>query len=303
MIGAIDIGGTKIALGLYDESGGLWEKDVIPTQAQSGANSAVIRIAKSIYDIANRSGGSLEGIGIGCTGPVYPRQGTVGNTDLLPGWEGFNLVSAVEKALNTRAFLENDADAAALGEWAWGVGSESRSFLLVTIGTGIGAGIILDGELYRGVDGSHPEIGHHFIDPSGPACACGGHGCWESLASGPAMEAWARAQHPQKFQRNARELCHAAEAGDEIAIKAVEREAYYLGIGIANLVTTFSPDVIALTGGVMSSQHLFIPKIRAMTDKMTGYVPHEQVNIIAVPDNVDAGLRGAAQVWIQNRAR
>ncbi len=301
MIGAIDIGGTKIAVGLYDENGKLWGKGIIPTEAASGRTSVVLRVATTMQAIIGKIGEKLEGIGIGCTGPVYPKTGTIGNTEFFPGWEGFNLVEAVESVLDVTAYLENDGDAAALGEWAWGVGAGSRSFLLVTIGTGIGAGIILDGKLYRGVDGSHPEIGHHFIDPSGPTCACGGKGCWESLASGPAMEAWAREHHPQKLDRSARELCYAAEKRDEFAMEAVEREAYYLGLGIANLVTTFSPEIIAITGGVMRSQHLFVPIIREMVNQMTGYVPHDRIQITAVPEDADAGLRGAAQVWIQNR--
>jgi glucokinase len=303
MIGAIDIGGTKIALGIFDESGKLWEKRVLPTQAISGPMPTVLRVANVFREIVFHTGTQLEGIGIGCTGPVYPKPGTVGNTEFLPGWEGFSLVEAVETALETRAYLENDADAAALGEWAWGVGAGSSSFLLVTIGTGIGAGIILDGNLYRGVNGAHPEVGHHFIDPNGPACACGGNGCWESLASGPSMETWAREHHPDKKQRTARELCRAAEDGDEIAIQVIEREAYYLGLGVANMVTSYTPDIIALTGGVMRSHHLFVPTICSMVARMTGYVPHGQVQIVAVPENADAGLRGAAQVWLQHRSK
>jgi glucokinase len=306
VIGALDIGGTKIAIGIYDDHGKLYAKEVIPTDAKAGAEAATFRIASSLYQMMRLeprlTGTTLDGIGIGCTGPVYPKTGKIGLTDLLPGWEGFCLSQAIEAKTGLKVFLENDADAAALGEWAWGAGLGSRSFLLVTIGTGIGAGVILDGRLYRGVDGSHPEIGHHFIDPGGPACACGGVGCWESLASGPAMEAWAQARHPQRLRRSAKELCQAAEQGDRLVTQAVEREAYYLGLGIANLVTTFSPEIIALTGGVMRSQHLFLPKILEMVARMTTYVPNERVKIVAIPDQADAGLRGAAQVWIHNQS-
>ena len=305
MIGAIDIGGTKIAFGIYDDQGNTHAKEVIPTDAKAGAEAAVIRIANMLermcLPVGKSTGLTLNGIGIGCTGPVYPDSGTVGLTDLLPGWEGFNLTQAIEAITGVKVFLENDADAAALGEWAWGSGSGSRSFLLVTIGTGIGAGVILDGKLYRGVDGSHPEIGHHFIDPGGPACACGGAGCWESLASGPAMEAWAQAHHPQQLRRSAKVLCQEADQGEYLAIEAVEREATYLGLGIANLVNIFSPEIIALTGGVMRSQHLFLPKIKEMVSRMTAYVPNDRVKIVAIPDQADAGLRGAAQVWIHNQ--
>ena len=167
----------------------------------------------------------------------------------------------------------------------------------MTVGTGIGAGLVLDGKLYRGVGGSHPEIGHHVIDPSGPACFCGAHGCWESLASGPAMERWAQAQHPQGTRKDARQICANAERGDALAQAAVQRTAYYLSIGLANLVTLFSPERIVLGGGLMQSFALFKDEIERTIQANCGLVPHEKVGIVQAALGADSGLVGAACVW------
>ncbi len=122
--------------------------------------------------------------------------------------------------------------------WPGGLERTAKRFIYVTVSTGIGAGVVLDGCIYRGVEGAHPEIGHHVIDPSGPLCFCGAHGCWESLASGPALAA--RAGLPSALA-----VCQAAERGEASARQAVAQEARYLGLGFANLITLFTPDVIA----------------------------------------------------------
>ena len=122
----------------------------------------------------------------------------------------------------------------------------------------------MGGELYRGVEGAHPEVGHQTIDPSGPLCYCRARGCWESLASGTAMEAWVREQRPEGARLAPAEICRLAAEGDELAGRAVEREGYYLGLGLANLVTLFAPDTIALGGGMMKSAHLFLDRARVV---------------------------------------
>ena len=174
------------------------------------------------------------------------------------------LPSCIQEGVTFSA--ENDADAAALGEARWGAGQGRVRFLLVTIGTGIGGGAVIDGQLYRGVKGIHPEVGHHVTDPAGPLCFCGARGCWESLASGPAMSAWMKANTTGKGEPpivlTAREICAMAEGGNGLAQRALAREAQYLGMGVANLTTLFCPDTIARGGGVMRSGHLFLDTIR-----------------------------------------
>jgi glucokinase len=173
--------------------------------------------------------------------------------------------------------------------------------MYVTISTGIGGGLVLDGQLYRGVDGAHPEIGHHVIDPSGPACYCGAHGCWESLSSGPAMARWWRDNAPQGTpagEADARSICAAAEQGEPHAMAAVAREGYYLGLGLANLVTLFTPEVIALGGGMMGHRHLFWDIIQTTIRAICTQVPSEKVRLVPAALGAEAALAGAARVWL-----
>jgi glucokinase len=299
MIASIDMGGTKIAVGLVDRSGTIHAQRTAPTASMATPEAGLSAISAMLHSMVDETGATLEGIGIGCTGPVYPLTGTVGWVEFLPGWEGANLVAPLENAFGVPAALENDADAAALGEWVWGAGQGTQTFMLVTVGTGIGAGLISGGRLYRGVDSAHPEIGHMVIDPAGPHCLCGAHGCWESLASGPSMARLAQARHPQGLYRSAAELCAAALEGDEHAQQAVERTAYYLGLGLANLVTLFTPEVIALGGGLMQALPQFRPAIDAVIDRMCKLVPKEQVRIVPAHFGAQAGLVGAARVGLE----
>ena len=226
-----------------------------------------------LRDTAEETGEPLEGIGIGCTGPVDPFTGVLEDIAFLPDWRGFHLAEELRNAFDVPVFLENDADAAALGEYTWGAGKGSNHFIYITISTGIGGGMVIDGHLYRGADGAHPEVGHIVIDPSGPRCFCGAHGCWESLASGPALAE--RAGLPTALA-----VCKAAENGDPAAQAAINLEAYYLGIGFANLITLFVPDVIAFGGGVMNSRHLFWDRTYQTIQENCGMVPFKKTRVV-----------------------
>src|SRR5580692_13200515 len=183
MIGAVDIGGTKIAVGMVDDQGTVLAKTQTPTDPERYSVS-VEEVTRMLREMAREAGAEISGIGIGSTGPVDPIRGEFGDVDFLPGWRGKNLVRDLEQRFGVRAALENDGDAAALAEAGWGAGRNRTRLIYITVGTGIGGGIILDGKLYRGVDGAHPEVGHQVLDPSGPQCSCGFRGCWESLAAG-----------------------------------------------------------------------------------------------------------------------
>lgn len=183
-----------------------------------------------------------------------------------------------------RVALENNGNAAALAEAGWGAGPNRSRLIYVTVGTGIGGGIILDGKLYRGVDGAHPEVGHQVIDLAGPPCSCGFRGCWESLAAGPAMVTWleshAPADYPHRQGITGKRICELARQGDSLALQAVEHEAYYLGLGLANLINLFTPDAIVLSGGVMKSAPLFTDRIRAVIRSGCRFVPAEKTELM-----------------------
>jgi glucokinase len=299
MIGAVDIGGTKIAVGVVDQQGRVLAKNEFSTDVPRGFDYAMQQVKALLCECAGRAGVKLRGIGIGCAGPVDAVTGALGNVNNLAGWAG-NPVESLSQEFGVPVALENDADAAALGELRWGVGKTTTRFLYVTVGTGIGVSVILDGKVYRGVNGCHPEIGHHIMDPSGPPCSCGVRGCWESLAAGPAMRAWLSENAPATYgNRNltAREICTRAQDSDEWAQRAVEREAYYLGLGLANLITLFAPEAIVLGGSVMKSAHLFLDRMHEVIAQSCRLVPVSRVEITLASLGADAGLIGAAQVW------
>jgi len=302
MIGALDIGGTKIAAGMVDEDGHVLASMACSTDPASGLDDAAQRMVDMLRHTAQEAGGTLSGVGIGCTGPVFPELGTLGKVEFMPGWEGANLVQILSALIGVSVAIENDADAAALGEYAWGAGKGTQNFLLVTVGTGIGAGLVLNGQLYRGVSSAHPEIGHHVIDPTGPLCFCGAHGCWESLSSGPALERWAQAHHPRARTLSAREICKLAEQREPYALAAVQRTARYLAIGLANLVTLYVPECIALGGGLMQAYPLFKDEIETTIQSNCGLVPHEKVRIVPAALGAQSGLVGAARVWLSRFA-
>ncbi len=298
MIGGVDIGGTKIAVGVVDHEGRVLAKDMFPTDVPRGFDHAMQRVKALLAQCAERTGGKLQGVGIGCAGPVDRITGTLGNVNNLPGWQGGNPVDVLAKEFGVSAAMENDADAAALGELCWGSGKGRQRFLYVTVGTGIGVSVILNGKVYRGVNGCHPEIGHHILDASGPLCSCGVRGCWESLAAGPAMAAWLNENAPPKCHNiSAREICSRAEDSDTWAQRAVKREGHFLGLGLANLITLFAPDAIVLGGSVMKSAHLFLDSMHEVIRQNCRLVPVECVEISLASLGADAGLIGAAQVW------
>ncbi len=300
MIGAVDIGGTKIAVGVVDDCGRVLARAETPTDAHGYANG-LAAIVRMMGETARAAGTSVSGIGIGATGPVDPIGGVFRDVDFLPGWRGKNLVRDLEQNFSVRVAMENDGDAAALAEAGWGAGRNRTRLIYVTVGTGIGGGIILDGKLYRGVDGAHPEVGHHVVDPSGPECSCGFRGCWESLAAGPAMVAWMERHAPPGYLHRqgitAKRICELAQQGDELAQQAVEHEGYYLGLGLANLISLFTPDAIVLSGSVMKSAPLFMDRIGEVIRSGCRFVPAAKTELMLASLGDDTNLIGAARVW------
>ena len=300
MIGAVDIGGTKMAVGVVDDDGKVLSRMESPTEADRSYEDGLSLLVRMLRETLQDVGKKIDGIGIGSTGPVNPVTGEFGDVDFLPRWRGKNPVRDLAGIFKVRVALENDADAGALGEAGWGAGRNRSRLVYVTIGTGIGGGIILNGQLYRGVDGAHPEIGHHVIDPSGPPCSCGFRGCWEALATGPAMAAWFEheaADSNSHDRLSAKRICQLARQGDALASRAVAREAYYLGLGLANLINLFTPEAIVLGGSLMKSADLFLDKIRGVIDQGCRFVPKEKTELLLASLGENANLIGAARVW------
>ncbi len=301
-----------VAAVIASASGTLLSRASIPTEAQRGPEDGLRRIAGLIERVIGEADISkIAGIGIGCTGPVDPITGKVHNPYTLPTWGGLPLVDYVTDHFNVPACILGDCDAAALGE-AWrGAGQGFRHLLYITVGTGIGGAIVMDGKLHRGVKLIGSEPGHMVIDLNGPPCYCGARGCWEMLAAGPAIARRAqealqkeksagegvllKLANGQPEQITARLIAQAAEAGDPLAVKIMEETGFYLGVGLANLINILTPEVIVLGGGVMQSWPLLAPHVMRTLETRGKMVPFDQVKILPAALGLSAGVTGAAR--------
>lgn len=323
----MDIGGTIVRIGAFSPTGELLDIREAPIEAARGPQFGLDRIAglvqtmiEELYiegqggpspvHISNRKpSAQLIGIGIGCTGPVDPIKGTIHNPYTLPTWENVPIVDFMQRQFGVPVCLENDADVAALGEYWQGAGRGVERLCAVTVGTGIGTANISHGKIVRGFGGWHPEGGHMIIDPNGPACYCGGNGCWESLASGSAIARHAREQIAAQPDRakmllercnndpttiSARDVAEAARQGDSLAGEMIDRAAGYISLGIINLIMMIFPDVIVLSGGVMKNFDLFELRLKTIIEKHDIMLPASQVKIVPASLGYHAGVYGAA---------
>lgn len=295
MLGAIDIGGTKIAVGVVSDTGELIHSQSWGTDPSAAFAEEIGRIGNALNGICSYRGIRLDAVGAAVTGPVNPTSGVLGANAFLPNWSGQVLTPALQHQFGVPVYADNDAVAAAVGEVVWGAGKDATSFVYLTVSTGIGCGIILDGRVLRGAGDAHGESGHQVIslDPRAPLCFCGARGCWEALASGTAMTRRWQNSHPDSSW-TVKEICAAANQGDLAALAAVAEEGTLLGVGIANLVTHFVPEVIALGGGVMESFDLFVPHIEAQIRTQCGLVPWQRTRVVRAHFRYHAALVGAA---------
>jgi glucokinase len=279
LVVGVDLGGTSIVVGTVPEDGSaLYGFDSQPTPAQAGADAVADRmiemIRRSIDATRRELGAGIEvaGIGVGAPGPLDTARGIVIVAPNL-GWRDMPLRDRIGAGLGLTATLENDANCATLGEWWRGAAQGTRFVIGVTIGTGIGGGIVLDGKVYHGASDVAAEFGHTTIDLNGRRCKCGNYGCLEAYSSGPAIAARAveevQAGTPSSIPRyvagdltqvTAQTVYQAANDGDDLALEVVRDTARFLGAGIANLVNILNPEVVVITGGVtQAGDRLFAP--------------------------------------------
>ncbi|MCJ7585176.1 MAG: ROK family protein [Anaerolineales bacterium] len=300
----VDLGGTLVRVGAFDVDGhllGQHDASIASIGPEDGLHLIEDRIRLILKSVNSPT---LLGIGIGATGPVESVYGIINNPYTLAGWKNVPIVERLNKTFNVPVRLENDADAAALGEYWQGAGKGAMRLYAVTVGTGVGTAFIVDGKIYRGVDGSHPEGGHQLIDPNGPKCYCGHRGCWESLISGPAISSLGRSApnnshlielalyDPNRI--DARFIAEAARAGDATAIAIMKKAATDFSLGIINIISLFVPDVLVLSGGVMKSADLFLPTLEEMLRTPNPMVPFDRVHIMPANLGYYAGLYGSA---------
>jgi glucokinase len=315
----IDIGGTKLVVGSVAEDGSaIHAVATEPTHAEAGASDVLGRLvamAGRAVEQTRRTvpGAEIVGIGVGAPGPLDTKSGVVLLTPNL-GWVNLPLRQIIHDRLGLPAELDNDANCAVLGEWWVGAARGTRNAIGLTIGTGIGGGIILDGKLYHGASDVAGEIGHTTIDTEGRRCKCGNYGCLEAYASGPniamrareELEAGAESTLPSDcggdLQRiTAQTVYEAAQAGDELALEVVNDTAKFLAVGVANLLNIFNPEVVVVCGGVtLAGDHLFVPLRREVARR--AFKPAVAACRIVPGELVGtAGVYGAAKVFVDRQ--
>ena len=276
---------------------------------QAEKPTEIVRALIDAIRVCERStaeqGGTISAVSVAVPGTVNVAEGVVVKAPNVPSLDGFRLAAALESELEWRVILENDANAAAVGEMWRGAGRGYRSIICVTLGTGVGGGIILDGKLWRGVDGSAAEIGHIGVDPfAGIACPCGSRGCLEVYASATAivrMTREARPRYPNSVLHNIEDLTsekvyRAGREGDELAIEVFRRMGVYLGIGLASLINILNPEIVVIGGGLSNGWELFEKHMHQQVIERAFPIPARRVKIVRAQCGDDAGLLGAARL-------
>jgi N-acetylglucosamine repressor len=307
---AVDVGSTSITCGRVDLHAKIHDKLTIKASKDPATSlAATVELVKTVHDQAvSQESPPILGVGVATAGYVRPSTGIVVSASNL-GWRDVDLGQEIQSATGLPVLVGNNANAAALGELYYGVGAGVANFIYVAIGNGIGTGLVLDGQLYRGARNGAGELGHTAVAADGPTCSCGRTGCLESLASGSAIEQMARSSLPDvppqsrsgpgSARITAEVVFRRAQAGDTAAAAIVDTALNYLAIGIGNMVNLINPDQVILGGGITRSgsyfmEH-FLPKIRPRL------VPEQngQVQFALSESNEDSGLRGAATLVIQ----
>lgn len=313
-IAGLDIGGTNMVAGLIPFSGGepraLRKERTLPERGgEDVVARAVAMVRGSVESVPEAKAGEVLGIGIGSPGPLNRESGLVLETPNL-GWKNFPLRDLVSNATGFSATLDNDANCATYGEWWQGAGRDAQTLVGLTLGTGIGGGLVMDGEIYHGASDAAGEFGHMTIDTTGRKCKCGNYGCLEAYASGPniaaraleGLEAGVESILPELLNGRPEDITaatvyEAVVLGDAFAEEVMKETAKVLGVGIANLVNALNPDAVVIAGGVTrAGDHLFEP-LRKEVRRRAFRSAVEACRILPAALPETAGVIGAAGVF------
>lgn len=308
LVFAADLGGTHLRSATVDENGKIHfrlKQNTPPSETPDEIVRALVLATNECRKQSAAGGCALQAISVAVPGTVNVEEGVVVKAPNVPGLNGFRLAAALTSELELPAIIENDANAAAVGEMWQGAGRGLRTIVCVTLGTGVGGGIILDGKLWRGVDGSAAEIGHMCVDPfGGVACTCGSRGCLEVYASATAIVRMTREASPRYADSvlqtgndlSAETIYRAGLKNDQLALEVFRRMGVYLGIGLANLINILNPEMIVIGGGVVNGWELFEKHMRQQVAERAFPLPAARVKIMPAECGDDAGLLGAARL-------
>ena len=309
----IDVGGTNVKIALVDDNGKIIYSNSVPTYAKMGYEYTVNNIKQAIKDLmkeTNTTPSDIEGIGFDFPGQVDCKTGVVKLAPNIPGWVNVPIAQMIEDEFHIPTRIDNDVRCAALGELKFGAGRGCENFICITVGTGIGSGIVINGKVVRGATNAAGELGHIKLQMNGgPICGCGDTGCLEAFASGPAIFAMAqeyiKGGKSTKFREMAAVeggeitpymVAKAAEEGDPVAKRIFEIVGEYIGIGLTSVINLLNPERVIIGGGVAESGELLLGPIRKTIKERAMVVAGNAVEIVPAQLGNSAGVIGASML-------
>lgn len=303
---ATDLGGTNLRMAAVDRNGEILYRTKHETPQTERAFEIIYAIVEAAEEcrLKVKQQGDILGFAAAVPGTVNVANGIILKAPNVPSLDGFRISATLKNELGLPCFLENDANAATVGENWLGASKGFQNSIMVTLGTGVGGGIIIDGRILRGIDGTAGEIGHICVEPFGVPCGCGSRGCLEQYASATAIVRLARelgsiypnSNLPEKSQLSALEIYEAGTQRDELALEVFRQQGFYLGITLAGLINTLNPEVIVIGGGAAAGWDLFMPPTIEQIQKRAYKEPSERAKIVSAKCGDDAGILGAAKL-------
>ena len=310
----IDVGGTTIKAGVVDESGKILHKSSCPSQIELGHEVMIHDMARLCLRVLSESGHTLDeihSVGVGIPGMQDPRTGRIPFCTNLK-WHDVPLIELMQREIPRPVYVTNDATAAGLAEAIAGVSAGTKNSVFVTLGTGVGGGVVLDGKIFLGPHGIATEVGHIITVAGGELCTCGNRGCWERYASATALIREGRqlaAMHPQGALSRAvdgkldaitaRTVIDLAKEGDPDCAALFDNYVYHLTVGLINLINLYDPEVIALGGGVSNAGSFLLDKVNALLPEMVFFKTMPRAEVVLAKLGNDAGIIGAAMLGRQ----
>lgn len=313
----IDVGGTNVKIALVDENGKIIYSNSVPTYAKMGYEYTVNNIKQAIKDLMKETETQpkdIQGIGFDFPGQVDYKTGVVKLAPNIPGWVNVPIAQMIEEEFHIPTKIDNDVRCAALGEMLFGAGRGCENFVCITVGTGIGSGLVVNGQIVRGASNAAGELGHIKLQmKDGPICGCGDTGCLEAFASGPSIVAMAqdyiKGGKSTKFREMAAAeggeitpymVAKAAEAGDPVAKRIFEIVGEYIGIGLTSVINLLNPEKVIIGGGVAEAGDLLFDPIRKTIKERAMVVAGEAVEIVPAQLGNSAGVIGASML-VENK--
>jgi len=300
----IDLGGTNIKACLLTREGEIVAERIVGCEKEGRVDHVLDRISDLINKLCSSAGCRVSCVGIGVAGLVDAEKAVLLEAPNLPGWRDVEVGCELKRRLNLPIKMDNDANVAALGEYMFGSGSGVKNMMMVTLGTGVGGGLILEGKIYRGSSGSAGEFGHMTIDPNGPICSCGRRGCIEAYIGTRGIlrrtkECLSKGSSSllsgiREEEMTPKHISEAAEKGDEVAIEILRKTGYYLGVGIGNVSNLLNLEMAVIGGGVSNAGELILGPAREKTMDVALEIPGRVIEIKSAQLGEKAGMVGAA---------